>query len=438
MYFRRILFVINILSFTQIGISQEAPIGWASLNGGTTGGYGGDTIIVSNKKDLLKAITTSSPRNIYIKDSIDFKNGESVDLLASNLSIIGIGKNAMIKNGGLKIYGNNIIVKNLTIGDSYIQGHWDGKGKPAADALTLYGKNILIDHCNLYNCFDGLIDLSNTDSSAADFITISWTRFRDHNKVMLIGSRDERPIYKGHLNATVHHCWFDGYSNFYDTIDNKHYSLEQRMPRVRYGKVHVFNNYYEGITGYCISARFESDVVVENNYFRNLKNPHFVDDIGRGSKDPNLIASGNVYENIKNTKDKNLTWGNAFNPSEYYDYELDSAIDIPTKVMNGAGIIDEGKNIPPNAKNDSITVFNEKGIALFPLSNDLDSNNDKLRISKIINKPTGKIIIYPDHLEYFPEKNFYGNDTIIYEIIDYKGGKDTATLYLNIDLEIQN
>ena len=234
-----------VLFMLKCGVNIPDNSGWASLNGGTVGGLGGDTIFVDNRSQLLDAISISGSAIISIRDTIYLLDGEQLEVTASNISIIGSDRNAMIRNGGLMIIGNNVIIQNLSIGDSYIDGHWDGKGEPNTDCLTLYGRNILVDHCELYKSYDGLVDIVHKGMEPADYITVSWTKFSNHNKAILVGSNDEDTLCRGHLNLTIHHCWFDGYSKFYDAVDGKYYNLNQRLPRVRFGKVHVFNNYYE-------------------------------------------------------------------------------------------------------------------------------------------------------------------------------------------------
>ncbi|UCG27731.1 MAG: hypothetical protein JSV24_12295 [Bacteroidales bacterium] len=411
--------------------SFEQPSGWACYNFNLSGGASGDTIVVENRNQFLKALAVKTPKTILIRDTIDLFAGESISIYSNDITILGCGSEAMIRSGGLRIYGNNVIIQNLSIGDSYIDGHWDGKGAPRTDALTLYGKNIWIDHCDLFHSFDGLLDIGQHESESADLITISWTRFSNHNKVMLVGSSDQDTVCRGNLRVTIHHCWFDGSSEFYDQVDNEYYRITQRMPRVRFGDVHVYNNYYENVMDYCVAARLESNVVVENNYFRNLSNPHFRDDIGKGIKDPNIIIRGNVYDNVK--KVDTSSFGTAFNPATFYRYELDETPAIPGLVMNGAGKFNRRDNTAPIAINDTVSVYMDKTIKIFPLSNDCDSDNDGIRISGILNSPAGETTVYPDYINYIPPEEYVGKDIIEYQIIDYEGGSDTAFVLIDIE-----
>jgi pectate lyase len=421
-----ILLMILFVSANASG--QGAPTGWASLNGGTCGGKGGDTIAVTTRAELCQVLDAEIPTIIMINDTIDLVSGELLKVTASNITIMGSGRQAMIRNGGLMIFGDNVIIRNLSIGDSYIDGHWDGKGNPGTDCLTLYGRNIWVDHCELFHSFDGLLDISGTNGIAADNITISWTRFRDHNKVMLVGSNDRQTYGRGHFKVTIHHCWFDGLSTFYDAEDNRYYRLNQRHPRVRFGDVHVFNNYYEQIASYCIAARLESDVVVENNYFRNLKDPHIIEDRDKGMDDPELLARDNIYENVRGRME---TSGDAFDPSASYVYSLHKTENVPTIVLNGAGKPNREYNQGPLAINDTINWSRKDEMVIYPLENDTDADADPLRISRIINKPAGRVVTGADHLTYYIPDSPPKSDEIIYEIIDFQGGVSNASIVMN-------
>ena len=110
-----------------------------------------------------------------------------------------------------------------------------------------------------YQIHDGLVDITN----ASDRVTVSWNRFLKHDKVMLIGSSDNAPADVGRLRVTLHHNHFE--------------NVVQRAPRVRYGQVHVYNNYYvipdDAVHGYSWGVGVQplpvaSGIFAENNFFR--------------------------------------------------------------------------------------------------------------------------------------------------------------------------
>ena len=93
------------------------------------------------------------------------------------------------------------------------------------------------------------------DTKASRYITHSYNHFWDCGKVNLQGSSSgDSSNY-----ISYHHNW-------YDHSDSRH-------PRVRNASVHVYNNYYDGNSGYGIGAACDADVFAENNYFRNCDYP---------------------------------------------------------------------------------------------------------------------------------------------------------------------
>ena len=60
---------------------------------------------------------------------------------------------------------------------------------------------------------------------------MSWNVFTNHDKTMLIGSSDTVGPDVGKLKVTLHHNVFDG--------------VGQRAPRVRFGQVDLYNNYFK-------------------------------------------------------------------------------------------------------------------------------------------------------------------------------------------------
>ncbi len=172
----------------------------------------------------------------------------------------------------------NIIVRNLTFEDTYdcfpewsptdgAQGAWNA----LYNSISLRNSDhVWIDHNTfvdrdtadsklpyyfgvLYQVHDGQLDITN----ASDFVTVSWNCFEDHDKVMLIGSSDSATADQGKLKVTIHHNLFE--------------NMGQRTPRVRYGQVHVYNNYYKISNPdsyvYSWGIGIQSAIYAENNFF---------------------------------------------------------------------------------------------------------------------------------------------------------------------------
>jgi pectate lyase len=202
--------------------------------------------------------------------------------IGSNTSIIGVGENSKIIGGNLSMEGvHNIIIRNLEVeaprdyfpswdpkdGET---GHWNSE----YDAINIKDNtnHVWIDHNTLsdgnhpesesgkyfgmkFQQHDGLLDITN----GANYVTVSYNIVSDHGKTMLIGSSDSRTSDSGKLKVTLHHNYFK--------------NMTERFPRVRFGEVHVYNNYYEHSNNseyefsYAIGAGKESKIYAENNYF---------------------------------------------------------------------------------------------------------------------------------------------------------------------------
>jgi pectate lyase len=205
--------------------------------------------------------------------------------VGSNTTIVGLGKHARIRGAWLDIRGSstvnrtNIIIRNITFQDTYdCFPEWSptdgalGAWNALYDAISLRNTDhVWIDHNTfedratadstlpmhfgvLYQVHDGLLDITN----ASDLVTVSWNRFQNHDKVMLIGSSDGATADRGKLRVTLHHNLFE--------------NLGQRAPRVRFGQVHVYNNYYKirNVSNYVYSwgVGIESAIYAQNNFFK--------------------------------------------------------------------------------------------------------------------------------------------------------------------------
>jgi pectate lyase len=302
-------------------------VGYATVGGNTTGGGSVAPTTVKTLADFKAAVSDKNPRVIIVEGTI---TATSAVQIASNKTIIGKDKNAKIY-GGIEMNGvNNVIVRNLNI-----QGVWPNTG--AGDAVAVKGQahHIWLDHLAIWDAPDGQLDIT----QAANYVTVSWCKFwytnasHPHRLNGLISAGGgTQPDDWGKLKVTYHHNWFA------ELVD-------QRMPRVMYGEVHVYNNYYTSKgNGYCVGIGSYGSVLVENNYFKGTNNSiEFMYDLyawitQRGNTfdattgtGPNLNGKqGSRYETNQPFECKALS-------TVPYEYPATPTADVPTLVSKYAG-----------------------------------------------------------------------------------------------------
>ncbi|MEU1590050.1 cellulose binding domain-containing protein [Micromonospora sp. NPDC005710] len=282
------------------GQQPSALVGWATQNGGTTGGGNAGTTTVSNASGLTSALNATGAAVIRVTGTITCSGMLRV---RSNKTIIG-NYGATIVGCGLNVSGDrNVIIRNVTF------RNWDDDAINVQESAT----NIWIDHNSFSNGYDGAVDIKR----GSDFITVSWNRVTSHDKTMLLGHSDDNASQDvGHLRVSYHHNWFDG-SN-------------QRNPRVRFGNpVHVYNNYYRANGGYGVASTENAGVLVEGNYFENVDDPYH---LGEGDSGPgSLVARNNHFVNSPTGQAGGSVAGIP------YSYQLDTASNVKSIVTAGAG-----------------------------------------------------------------------------------------------------
>ena len=77
---------------------SEQPVGYASLNGGTTGGAGGKSVTVSTYADLVAAVKGDTAAIVYIKGKI---TGTDKIRVGSNKSVLGLDSSSGLNGVGL-------------------------------------------------------------------------------------------------------------------------------------------------------------------------------------------------------------------------------------------------------------------------------------------------------------------------------------------------
>jgi len=320
-----------------IGFATVADYG---LQGTSGAGRNAEVVTVSDFAAFVAAVSDSIPRMVQVSGRISSAGDEMVDI-GSNKTIIGIGSDAIIDGFGFDINGwtseevdvystdtcnpdflasfdpvSNVIVQNLTFQNA------------PDDSINIqcYTHHIWVDHNTFHVAGDGSVDIKR----GSDLVTVSWNRFINTDKTMLLGhSANNGEQDRGYLRVTYHHNFFDGTAT--------------RTPRVRFGYAHVFNNYLNS-TDYFLGLGIEASIYSEGNYVERTKT---ITQTFTESVDYHLTwTETNYYDEatISRAQDSSKTrqdWldedGSVSMPTEY-TYQVDSVMEVPTlKDAAGAG-----------------------------------------------------------------------------------------------------
>lgn len=221
-------------------------------------------------------VTPSGPLEQARVRSVSNQTRQTQINLGPNTTVVGTGGAVLTGLTLMADTASNVIVRNITFDDARdcfpawsptdgATGNWNSQ----YDGISVRrSENVWVDHNTFtdgdnpdsaqpvlfgrpYQVHDGGLDITHT----ASLVTVSYNRFTQHDKGMLIGSSNTVGPDVGRLNVTLHHNVFDG------TL--------QRLPRVRFGQVDVYNNFYRltADASYAIGVGVQSAVYAENNAF---------------------------------------------------------------------------------------------------------------------------------------------------------------------------
>ena len=288
------------------------------FGGQAVGGAGGAVVTVSDFNTFKYFATSENPYIIRVSGTIDFGYGVKVQP-KSNKTIEGADPRAVII-GNIDLSGsqncNNVIIRNLNITNPYRDPVTDD----GSDGITVWGAtNVLITHCTIYDCGDGLCDITRS----SDNVTVSWCKFyytdpSDSHRFTMISGND--PSCRPHI--TLHHNWWAQ-------------NCDQRMPSGSWSTVHMYNNYFT-CTGnyYCSNVRDGGEMLSESNYYLNVSNPVTVSlPPASGQPAGRIKTRDNAYVSCTGTIYPGRD--TVFTPS--YAYTIDAVADVPAIVSAGAG-----------------------------------------------------------------------------------------------------
>ncbi|MFB9234997.1 polysaccharide lyase family 1 protein [Plantactinospora siamensis] len=330
------------LPLTQASAATGGVTGYATLNGGTTGGAGGQTVRASTGTAIHAALcgraSSSTPITIQVEGTITLGNttkvsGSSCNTAAdkieikevSNVTIVGVGGGAVFDQIGIHLRSaSNIIIQNVTVQNVKKS---NGPTSNGGDAIGMESDvhNVWIDHNSLLASggedqgYDSLVDMK----ANTNYVTVSYNTFRNSGRGGLIGSSDSD---LGNGPVTFHH-------NLYENIDS-------RTPLLRGATAHIYNNYYLHLNESGINPRAGGKARVDNNYFANSKDvlgTFYTDLMGSWQ------VNGNIFDNVTWSSPGTENHPAGPNPTSTtsisipYSYQLDAASCVPSVVAGTAG-----------------------------------------------------------------------------------------------------
>jgi hypothetical protein len=309
----------------------------------TTGGRGGEVVLVTNLNDdgdgsFRKAVRKHGPRIVVFKVSGNINLKSSLDINNGDITIAGQtapGDGICLTGYTLKVKADNVIIRYLRARPGDISGE-------EMDAFTCKdNRNVIIDHCSFSWGSDEVCSVYDNDSA-----TVQWC------------------IVSESMNNSVHHKGKHGYGgiwggrtvSFIGNLLVHHISRNPRLQGSRYHKkpekerAEIVNNVVYNWKYKCIYAGEAGNYNIINNYFK--PGPATIHSASKQFMEPykpysNYYISGNILEGndevtmtnangveLKDISPDSIMIQKALTISDYQPLEAAQAYDA---VLNNAG-----------------------------------------------------------------------------------------------------
>lgn len=236
----------------RLAILDEA----VGFGASATGGAEGCLVRVTSLDDegagtLREAAERPGPAWIVFDDSGVIELEDYIKV-ADDKTIDGRDAEITLEGDGLAIVDtSNVVITNLEIRDT----HEDG-----LQIRGLETQDVWVTHVTIANVADGYIDIT----QGATNVTVAWSRFQaspdwPQEKTILVGAADPG----------------DEDERSRVTLHNNHFeTTEQRNPLLRSGRVHSFNNFFDGWGIYASGVSRDGQLLSERNIYAHRGGDH--------------------------------------------------------------------------------------------------------------------------------------------------------------------
>ena len=216
-------------------------------------------------------VSSESCEDVFFNDRLNDSslNAVKIPMIDSNTTIDGRGSNATFLFSGFRIGAdssgssthvsrNVIITNNRFVGVGHVEDH---ALDPDMTRTTGASHDVWIHQ----NTFESTGDSAFDVKVGAHDITVSFNRLHNVKRASLHGSGDSEPM-TAQITTTIH-------DNLFVTTDAHYgesvYNGLRRVPLLRGGQSHMFNNVFYGYRKDLLSIRVGGRIAFEDNMFLN-------------------------------------------------------------------------------------------------------------------------------------------------------------------------
>lgn len=237
----------------QALLDERLGFGAATTGGDPSRLYHVTTLAADGPGSLRAALESVEPWWIVfdVEGTISIVDREV--RVASNKTVDGRGRRITL-DARLRLEGgaSNVIISDvrLTHPGNSSADLFQVRGTGGAAPADFTSRNFWIHQSELFHGGDGLIDLR-----GATQVTISWSRFRQQQDAILLGSDDDGRS-TGGMQVTLHHNFFD--------------QVTRHGPLIEHGLLDFFNNYQYRWFDYGAASLEDAQLLSEANIYEAM------------------------------------------------------------------------------------------------------------------------------------------------------------------------